>query len=286
MRIHASLSHALGLLAVTVATLLLAGAWLMLALMASFGVVEESTWSPYPAWIALGPFLLAQRVLPFTAALVAGALVVMASSLGLVLLVRALVRRRGAARTKLSARAGLALLAVAALVWGSHAWVLRVHRLAHVPRGLEVTRILYVREQAWGFGPGGNEVGVIVYQLPPPVAAKVREGGVAFLEGLRGQQPLAPGAWRGHYEGWAETPMGAGQRWTPRDCAPAADPGCDVPRLRHYLGPWGDAMGVDPDVERAVDDAVTRPGSYHGRARIGTLLIVPDQGRVYYLYEG
>jgi hypothetical protein len=286
MRTPVSLLRALGVMAIAAATLLLASAWAMLALALAMGVLAEEPWSPYAAWIAMAPLLLAEQVLSGISALIIGGLLVLATSLGIVLLVRAIVRSRDAVRRRLLARTSLMLLAVAILTWSTQTYTLRAHRLAHVPPALEVTRILHAREQVWGFGPGGNEVSVIVYELPPYSAGKVREGGVAFLEGLRDPRPLPSRERDREYEGWAETPIRAGQHWTPRECEPSESNDCERPRLRHYLGSWGSMMGVDPDVERAVDEAVTRPGSYYGWARYGMLLVVPMQGRVYYLYQG
>lgn len=286
MRTRLSLRQTLGWLAIAAAALLLASGWAFLALCIMFGALEAETWSPYPAWIVSAPFLLTRLVLPSTVAPIAALLLIVAACLGMVLHLRALVRSRGTARRRLLAHTGFALLALAVLVWTSHALTLRANRLAHVPPALEVTRILHARERVWGFGPGGNEVGVIVYALPPHAGNRVRQGGIAFLEGLREERPRAPDEWQGEYFDWAETPIRPGQRWTPRDCAHSGTDDCARPRLRHYLGSWGSMMGVDPDVERAVDDAVNHTGSYYAWARIGMILVVPAQGRVYYLYQG
>jgi hypothetical protein len=42
-----------------------------------------------------------------------------------------------------------------------------------VPAYLQVSKVLYVKEESWGFGPGGNETGLLVYELPADVAAAI-----------------------------------------------------------------------------------------------------------------
>jgi len=57
-----------------------------------------------------------------------------------------------------------------------------VRQLSFAPKGLGVSKILYVAEESSGFGPGGNETGVIVYELPENAATEIEKNGVAYLE--------------------------------------------------------------------------------------------------------
>lgn len=57
----------------------------------------------------------------------------------------------------------------------------RSHHLSFVPEALNVTNVLYVSEQSWGFGPGGNETGLLAFQLPASVAQQVKAHGADYL---------------------------------------------------------------------------------------------------------
>ena len=56
------------------------------------------------------------------------------------------------------------------LPWAGCQLVVRSHRLSFVPEAMGVWRVLYAAEESWGFGPGGNETGIIVYAMPREVA--------------------------------------------------------------------------------------------------------------------
>jgi hypothetical protein len=43
-----------------------------------------------------------------------------------------------------------------------------------------VWNLLYVSEESWGFGPGGNETGIIVYEMPKAVTAALEKRGSIF----------------------------------------------------------------------------------------------------------
>ena len=69
------------------------------------------------------------------------------------------------------------LIAVSCLLlFGVMAWKTfeRQHWLSFPPPDLHVTKVLYVQTGDWGFGPGGNETGVVLYELPDHVAAQLR----------------------------------------------------------------------------------------------------------------
>ncbi|MEQ1944167.1 hypothetical protein ABMA32_17270 [Mesorhizobium sp. VNQ89] len=51
-------------------------------------------------------------------------------------------------------------------------------RLWLIPEDLNVWWIGYARQESWGFGPGGNETGVIVYSLPQESIRQTFERGV------------------------------------------------------------------------------------------------------------
>lgn len=281
------LPRLLPFLAMLAATLLLVAGWMYLWLIAAFGGFAEQVWTQYLAWLLLGPFLLASQLLPPTGALVAGLLIVGAARGSVVLLVVALMRRKGPERRQLLVRAGAGALALALLVWGSFDIAQTRNHLGVLPEGLQVKRVLYAREQVWGFGPGGNETGVIAYALPSGVAQQVAAGGSAFLASMPASPREHPGDWRSSFQDWQPTPLPAAHPWTAREpsCLAPGDADCR-PRLRMYLEQHGFPIEVDAGIAGEIDAAVANAGSFYAYGRYGMVLVVPARQRVYYLYAG
>lgn len=94
--------------------------------------------------------------------------------------------------------------------WVGSQLYLRSHHLRVVPEALNVSNVLYVSEQSWGFGPGGNETGLLVFQLPASVAAQIKARGIGYLEKLP-QNPWE--GWQGRYTEWRETPLMMDDDW-------------------------------------------------------------------------
>jgi len=164
-------------------------------------------------------------------------------------------------------------------------WVEHEHRLSYIPGALGVTKVLYAHEESWGFGPGGNETGVIAYELPPDVALRIELEGKQFLEKL----PVAPytGDWRGRYETWALTPIDGHKEWLEGELSRYGPPGAVIrPQLENYLNKYGFGIDVDPAVLRQVNVAVSTPGSLFAYGRIGVIILVPKEQAVFYVYNG
>lgn len=159
------------------------------------------------------------------------------------------------------------------------AWklMLHAHHLGHVPGALEVTRVLYVSEEAWGFGPGGNEAGFLAYPLPDDTARQVEAEGLAWFERL--QSGHRSEGWRGRFGEWRRTPVQADRRWQ-------RDPDSGRHEVLQYVCAYGFCIDIDRDQLRAAEHAVNSPGSYYAHGRIGLIVVVPHTRRVYFLYNG
>jgi hypothetical protein len=148
-------------------------------------------------------------------------------------------------------------------------------RLSYVPEGLNVSTVLYANEQSWGSPalalPGDNETGVIVYELPRSTARKIESAGIEYLEKLPGS-----------HDDWKRTPVSE-LEWVkePISGAILLDPALGI-----FLNRYGFGIDVNSDVEKLIDDAVTQPGSYYARGRIGTLIVIPAKRRVAFVYAG
>jgi hypothetical protein len=142
-------------------------------------------------------------------------------------------------------------------------------RLSHVPEGLGVSTVLYAHEQSWGSPflplPGDNETGVIVYELPEATAREIEKDGIEYLR----RNAAHDQRWRGLFLEWHATPI-AERNWT----------------LSSFLHKYGFPIDVDADVERSIDEAVVRPGSYYAYGRSGLLMLIPAKRRAVFAYAG
>jgi hypothetical protein len=141
------------------------------------------------------------------------------------------------------------------------------HWLSRLPSGLNVTKILYVAEESWGFGPGGNETGVVLYELPENTVRQLKERGIDSLYG---------GA------GWSTTPMNRTGKWFKTidgDMLAA-------PSLDNFLDQYGFGIPVDPAITKSINKALAKPGSYFAYTRTGMVILMPSEHRVAYVYAG
>jgi hypothetical protein len=60
----------------------------------------------------------------------------------------------------------------------------RNFKLSVVPDALQVRSIFYSEEESWGFGSGGNEVGIRVYPLSDEIANQITKRGIEFFNNL------------------------------------------------------------------------------------------------------
>jgi hypothetical protein len=152
------------------------------------------------------------------------------------------------------------------------------HRLGFVPPGLGVTTVLYSSEHSWGFGPGGNETGVIVYVLPNGIANDVQSHGISRLSDLS-KKTVSDGDWRGRYETWQATPTQLEGSDENTNAVMSYD-------VENYLNRYGFGIYLDPTVKRQINDAISNGGSFLAHGRIGVLIVAPSIQRVFYIYNG
>jgi hypothetical protein len=181
----------------------------------------------------------------------------------------------------------IGLFAAAFLAW--NVFVYR-HHLRFVPEAMNVWWVRYVSEESWGFGPGGNETGIIVYDMPDEVRDALHEKGTAWLGAL---PPNSWQGWQGRYSDWHTTPVPPTQFWAdPAACPPKTSDrylfiypnGC--PSIAGYMGEYGFPILFDRDVETMVNEALFSPGAYYAFGRIGMLILIPARERIVYVYNG
>jgi hypothetical protein len=165
------------------------------------------------------------------------------------------------------------------------------HHLRFVPEAMNVWWVRYVSEESWGFGPGGNETGIIVYDMPDRVRDALKDNELAWLESL---SPPEWAGWQGRYEEWRTTPIPTTKfaRADPAACPPKTSDrylgfypnGC--PSISGYMGAYGFAIPFDREVEEMVNEALFSPGAYYAFGRIGILILIPSRERIVYVYNG
>lgn len=184
------------------------------------------------------------------------------------------------------------LTVVGVTICGFLAWkaFLYQNHLRFVPEDMGVLWVRYVAEESWGFGPGGNETGIIVYDMPDKVREVLIEQGISWLNAL---PPNSWSGWQGRYRNWKSTPVPATEFWTnPEDCPPENSDryllnypnGC--PSISGYMGKYGFNISFDGEVEKLVNQAVFSIGAYYAYGRIGMLIVIPEQSRIVYVYNG
>ena len=157
------------------------------------------------------------------------------------------------------------------------------HHLSFIPDGMGVWRVIYSKEEAWGFGPGVNETGVIVYKLPTSTEYLIEKDGIDYLS----QFPSVRngGSWRGIYKTWYSTPISQQHKdWFQ---IPASDRLTANPLLDNYINKYGFGIDIKITIDDAINKVISTPGSYFAYARSGGVIIVaPSLHWVFYIYAG
>jgi hypothetical protein len=173
----------------------------------------------------------------------------------------------------LSLVASLVLVPTAAWKYQERQWVLQ-----RVPDALDVHDIAYRNEESWGFGPGGNEAGIVFYALPEDVARQVKEGGVGYLETLPPNADQQRRDWRGRYDGWAETPI-TGDRFK-------VNPDTGLLNVAEYICAYGFCIDIPRDRLQQANEIASRPGSFYAQGRVGIIVVSPGARSVIYFCNG
>lgn len=150
--------------------------------------------------------------------------------------------------------------------------------LRHVPEALGVRVISYELQESWGFGPGGNEAGILVYPLSEEVSRQIEQAGVQFLQTMPPNKDQADRRWQGAYETWLETPA-ANPQWKLN---------AKTGRLNvmDYICVYGFCIDVAPEVVNEANEIVNSAGSYYAHGRIGIIVVSPKKKKVLYFYNG
>jgi len=180
----------------------------------------------------------------------------------------------------------LALFAAVAWSLAVVGWsqLTRSYHLSVVPPEMGVSTILYVEEDAWGGGPGANETGIIVYEMPETTRERILNEGTDWLNGLSGSGKR----WRGVYRNWHSTPFDpdvnrAFDIWAMSGRSGMCGHGGGI---AGYMFKYGFCVPFDPHYESLANEALSSSGGFYAFGRIGMLLLIPSKDLVIYAYNG
>jgi len=143
--------------------------------------------------------------------------------------------------------------------------------LEHIPKEMGVSKILYQKTESWGFGPGGNETGVVVFELPENSAKTIESGGRDFFN-IISKEDIPRNEYIRKCGDWQESPLSdANSSWS----------------LGSFLNQYGFGIAVDQDIENEINLAASTKDSYStGCAGGAVLIVVPKIRKVFYVYAG
>jgi hypothetical protein len=155
----------------------------------------------------------------------------------------------------------------------------RSYMLSSIPDALNVTSITYSKEdELWGIGPGANEAGIRVYELPKQVANEISERGIEFFNNLPPNQNRRDRRWSGSFYKWNQTPISPDKDWIPKESKKNLD-------IYDYICRYT-CIDIDSTVSREANEIVNNVGSYYAYGRIGLIIVNPSKKLVLYMYNG
>lgn len=182
----------------------------------------------------------------------------------------------------------IALGLIILIITGAYQLLVYNHHLSFVPSVMNVWRVIYVAEEISGFGPGGDEAGIIVYDMPDETYDMINKKGISWLE-LYAQNKQ--NSWKKRYSNWQSTPVPTTLRWAnPQSCPSKSSDkyliiypnGC--PSISGYL--WIYGFSFDRHIEAMVNKALFSNGAYYAFNRTGFLIVIPEEKRIVYAYSG
>lgn len=147
----------------------------------------------------------------------------------------------------------------------------KTYYLDYIPQEMGVSKILYQETDSWGFGPGGNETGVVVFELPENSAKTIENAGIDFFNVISREDTQRNKYIRECGE-WQESPLGdTNSSWT----------------LNSFLDRYGFGIAVDEGIEKEINLVASKKGSYFTGCSGGAVIIVaPKIKKVFFVYAG
>ncbi|ROR99012.1 hypothetical protein EDC56_3252 [Sinobacterium caligoides] len=146
-----------------------------------------------------------------------------------------------------------------------------------IPSALKVDEVLYNNEESWGFGPGGNEAGIRVFQLTPSVVSEIKAKGISFFQNMavdRSQRRMTRS-----FTEWNVTPVKSTRYWKRSKETEILD-------IYDYVCAYGFCIDIDSEMVELANQMVNESGNFYSFGRIGLIIVSPSKKTVVYLYNG
>lgn len=149
------------------------------------------------------------------------------------------------------------------------------HYLSIPPKEMQISNVIYVEEKSWGFGPGGNETGIIVYEMPDKVYENIKSNDIEYLRSLSSINGVK------RYNSWEPTPID--KSWHE---IPLKDEPSEKPLLSNYMNRYGFGIPISSEIEQEINYAIFQSGSFYSYRRTGVIIVAPSIHRIFYIYSG
>lgn len=178
-------------------------------------------------------------------------------------------------------RLGIGAALVALVIWAGYIALSHAFYHSRMPEHAGVGRILYKRVQTFGFGPGGNETGLVVFRMSASAARRLQADPDAFL-----QKVSEFGRGRCHrFTNWTETPFVPQDDYRWGEASTGVPPGSPA-TIQEFTNQFGFGIRFKSRYVRMLNEAFAEPGSYMSSGRCAWVVLMPEQRAAAYIIVG
>lgn len=161
-------------------------------------------------------------------------------------------------------------------LFGLYQYVIYQHHLSFLPNSMHVSKQLYSSEESWGFGPGGNETGLIEFDLPSDISENVGKKGISYLNQLGNSAKC--------YGSWQETPISMdGDVWYKNGDGQVGT----SPDIENYLYRYGFYIPIKQSIINEVNQSISVSESYLDYCQGGgVIIVIPKINKIIFAYSG
>ncbi|KCZ49925.1 MULTISPECIES: hypothetical protein [unclassified Hyphomonas] len=176
-------------------------------------------------------------------------------------------------------RLGIGVVLAVLVIWAGYTALSNAFYHGRMPEHAGVGRILYKRVESFGFGPGGNETGLVIFRMNAHAVKRLQSDPDAFF-----QKVSESGSGRCHrFRSWTETPFVPEQRWG--EASRSVEPGSPA-TIEEITNQYGFGIRFNARYVRMLNDSFARPGSYLGSGGCGSVVLMPEQRAAAYIIVG
>ena len=177
-------------------------------------------------------------------------------------------------------RLGIGAVFAVLLLWAGYAALSNAFYHSRMPEHAGVGRILYKHVKTFGFGPGGNETGLVVFRMSASAARRLQADPDAFL-----QKVSESGRGSCHrFTNWTETPFVPPEhRWG--EASRGAQPGSPA-TIEEITNQFGFGIRFKARYVRMLNESFAEPGSYLGSGGCGRVVLMPERRAAAYIIVG